>query len=141
LADRARGDGFTRQLKAIREHAAAHDIKIASVYREEGVSGTQESADRPAWSELMAALRIQRRVTNEQFARFVKGTEYVTVAERKPRAEDYPQAPPEKLVACSVVFSPPDHPVGLTNHFRWWNYVPGANWRHPEGRTPTSTNG
>jgi formylglycine-generating enzyme len=72
-------------------------------------------------------------VTNEQFARFVKSTGYVTVAERKPRAEDYPQAPPEKLVAGSVVFSPPDHPVELTNHLRWWNYVAGAHWRHPEG--------
>jgi len=72
-------------------------------------------------------------VTNEQFARFVKATGYVTVAERKPRPEDYPGAPAEKLVAGSVVFSPPDHPVELNNHFRWWNYVPGANWRHPEG--------
>lgn len=50
------GDGFTRQLKAIREYAAAHDTKIVNVYREEGVSGTKESADRPAWSELMTAL-------------------------------------------------------------------------------------
>jgi formylglycine-generating enzyme required for sulfatase activity len=32
-----------------------------------------------------------------------------------------------------VVFSPPDHPVELDSQFRWWNYVPGANWRHPEG--------
>jgi formylglycine-generating enzyme required for sulfatase activity len=72
-------------------------------------------------------------VTNEQFARFVKATGYVTVAERKPRAEEYPQARPEKLVAGSVVFSPPDHPVELDNHFRWWSYVLGASWRHPEG--------
>ena len=50
------GDGFTRQLKAIREYAAAHDIKVVNVYREKGVSGTKESADRPAWSELMTAL-------------------------------------------------------------------------------------
>jgi DNA invertase Pin-like site-specific DNA recombinase len=50
------GDGFPRKLKAIREYAAAHDIKIVNVYREEGVSGTKESADRPAWSELMTAL-------------------------------------------------------------------------------------
>jgi len=50
------GDGFPRQLKAIKEYAAAHDIKIVNVYREEGVSGTKESADRPAWSELMIAL-------------------------------------------------------------------------------------
>jgi len=50
------GDGFTRQLKAIKDYAAAHDIKIVDVYREKGVSGTKESADRPAWSDLMTAL-------------------------------------------------------------------------------------
>ena len=31
-------------------------------------------------------------VTNEAFARFVAATRYVTVAERKPRAEDFPSA-------------------------------------------------
>jgi len=31
------------------------------------------------------------------------------------------------------VFSPPDHPVSLDNHFLWWSYVHGANWRHPTG--------
>lgn len=72
-------------------------------------------------------------VTNEQFARFVEATHYVTVAERAPRAEDFPGAPPENLVAGSVVFSPPDHPVKLHDHFQWWSYVNGANWRHPEG--------
>jgi DNA invertase Pin-like site-specific DNA recombinase len=49
-------DGFTRQLKAIRDYAAAHDIKVVNIYREEGVSGSKESADRLAWSELMTAL-------------------------------------------------------------------------------------
>lgn len=72
-------------------------------------------------------------VTNAEFARFVKSTGYVTVAERKPRAQDYPDAPPENLVAGSVVFSPPDHPVQLNDHFQWWKYVKGANWRHPFG--------
>lgn len=72
-------------------------------------------------------------VTNAEFARFVKATEYVTVAERKPRAEDFPGAPPENLVAGSVVFTPPDHAVSLDNHFQWWNYVHGANWQHPLG--------
>jgi formylglycine-generating enzyme len=72
-------------------------------------------------------------VTNGEFAAFVKATRYVTVAERKPRAEDFPGAPPENLVAGSVVFTPPDHAVPLNNHFQWWNYVQGANWRHPLG--------
>jgi formylglycine-generating enzyme required for sulfatase activity len=74
----------------------------------------------------------EAEVTNEQFSSFVKAASYVTVAERKPRPEDYPHAPLEKLVTGSVVFSPADHPVALDNHFRWWNYVPGANWGHPE---------
>ena len=76
-------------------------------------------------------------VTNEQFARFVEATGYVTVSERTPRAEDYPGAPPENLVAGSIVFTPPDRQVPLDNHFQWWGYVKGADWRHPTG--PTSS--
>jgi len=72
-------------------------------------------------------------VTNAEFSRFVTAAKYVTAAERTPRAEDYPGAPPENLVAGSVVFSPPDHPVKLNDHFQWWSYMPGANWRHPQG--------
>jgi formylglycine-generating enzyme required for sulfatase activity len=72
-------------------------------------------------------------VTNGEFERFVKATGYVTVAERKPRAEDFPGAPPENLIAGSVVFAPPDHPVPLNDYLRWWTYIPGANWRHPTG--------
>ena len=66
-------------------------------------------------------------VTNEQFAAFVKAQDTETVAERKPRPEDYPNAQPDKLVAGSVVFSPPGHAVALGDHFQWWSYVPGAN--------------
>jgi len=72
-------------------------------------------------------------VTNRTFARFVAATGYVTVAERAPRADDFPGVPSENLVAGSVVFRPPDAPVPLDDHHRWWAYVPGANWRHPEG--------
>jgi formylglycine-generating enzyme len=70
-------------------------------------------------------------VTNEQFAAFVRATKYVTVAERTPKAEDFPTAPPENLVAGSVVFTPTDRPVPLDNHYRWWSYVHGVNWQHP----------
>lgn len=72
-------------------------------------------------------------VTNEQFTRFVEATQYVTVAERKPRAEDYPGAPAEALVPGSIVFTPPTQAVALNDAYLWWRYVPGANWRHPEG--------
>lgn len=72
-------------------------------------------------------------VTNEQFARFVKATRYVTFAERRPNPKDYPGAPPEMLVPGSLVFVQPRRPVDLNNYFNWWAWVPGANWRHPEG--------
>jgi formylglycine-generating enzyme required for sulfatase activity len=75
----------------------------------------------------------QTAVTNEQFAQFVEATGYVTIAERIPDAKDFPGAPPEKLVAGSVVFTPPNGPVPLNNHLRWWNYLKGANWKHPDG--------
>jgi formylglycine-generating enzyme required for sulfatase activity len=72
-------------------------------------------------------------VTNAQFAQFVEATGYRTVAEIAPTKEEFPTAPPENLVAGSVVFTPPAGPVPLNNHFQWWSYVKGANWRHPEG--------
>jgi len=76
-------------------------------------------------------------VTNAQFARFVAATRYRTVAERVPRAEDYPGAAPGSLVAGSIVFTPPPGAVPLDNSYQWWRYVPGASWRHPAG--PGST--
>ena len=72
-------------------------------------------------------------VTNGQFAEFVKATGYVTIAEKTPTQAEFPGAPPENLVAGAVVFSPPDHEVPLNDHFQWWSYVKGANWRHPSG--------
>lgn len=72
-------------------------------------------------------------VTNEQFARFVEATGYVTVAEQKPTQAEFPTAPPENLIAGSTVFTPTETPVPFDNYFQWWNYVPGADWRHPSG--------
>lgn len=72
-------------------------------------------------------------VTNAQFAAFVKATGYVTIAEKTPTKEEFPDAPEESLVAGSVVFTPPPQKVPLNNHIQWWAYVHGADWRHPEG--------
>ncbi len=72
-------------------------------------------------------------VTNEEFERFAKATGYLTVAERKPTREEFPDAPEENLVAGSVVFFPSSAPVPLDDHYQWWRYVPGANWLHPDG--------
>lgn len=75
----------------------------------------------------------QYTVTNTQFQRFVQATGYITSAERVPNAAEYPGAKPELLMAASVVFQKPRQRVDLRNHYNWWTYIPGANWRHPEG--------
>lgn len=72
-------------------------------------------------------------VTNRDFARFVDQTAYVTFAEIAPDPKDYPGALPEMLKPGSMVFTPPNHPVDLTNYGNWWAFVIGADWRHPYG--------
>lgn len=75
----------------------------------------------------------EHEVTNAEYAKFVKVTNYVTVAERKLDPKDYPGVPAESLVPGSGVFTPPSHKVSLDNPLQWWQYVPGASWRHPFG--------
>jgi formylglycine-generating enzyme required for sulfatase activity len=65
----------------------------------------------------------KNEVTNRQFAMFVSETGYVTVAERVPLAKDLPGVAKEDLVPGALVFEKGSG----------WSYVPGANWRHPEG--------
>jgi sulfatase modifying factor 1 len=72
-------------------------------------------------------------VTNREFAAFVAATGWVTLAERQPCAADYPDADPALVVPGSSVFVPPPGPVDLGDLRHWWAYVPGADWRHPEG--------
>ena len=77
-------------------------------------------------------------VTNEQFQEFVEQTGYVTYAEIAPRAEDYPGALPDMLQAGSLVFVKMRRPTGPPpGGCPWWNFIFGADWRHPEG--PDST--
>jgi len=72
-------------------------------------------------------------VTNAQFLKFVKATGYRTQAELPADPRLYPGAPPQRLQPASIVFVPPAVPVGQRDHYRWWQYLPGADWRHPEG--------
>ena len=76
-------------------------------------------------------------VTVADFRRFVKATGYVTLAERPLDAEQYPDADPDLLVPGSLVFRATTGPVDLRDVSNWWWYVPGADWRHPDG--PGST--
>jgi len=72
-------------------------------------------------------------VTNAEFANFIKATAYITVAERPLDPEEFPGADPAMLVPGSVVFNSPAHPISKRDPTRWWQYVPGASWKHPEG--------
>jgi formylglycine-generating enzyme len=76
-------------------------------------------------------------VTNAEFRRFVKATGYMTVAERPPDPADFPGASEADLVPGSLVFVGSTGPIPLDDWTRWWAWVPGADWRHPEG--PEST--
>jgi formylglycine-generating enzyme required for sulfatase activity len=71
-------------------------------------------------------------VTNAQFAQFVEETGYVTVAERPLSAEQFPSLSEEQRAPGSLVFDQP--PPGQTvGELGWWQWMPGADWRHPEG--------
>ena len=72
-------------------------------------------------------------VTVAEFRRFVKATDYVTLAERPLDPVDYPEADPDLLVPGSLVFHRTAGPVDLGDYSNWWAWVPGAQWRYPEG--------
>lgn len=97
-------------------------------------SGRHHAEEAPERRVMMATdFHIDRYpVTNARFARFVAETGYITVAERP---TDLTRTDPHK---------PPDFPSSLVFHKTagrpramnprdWWNYLPGADWRHPRG--------
>src|ERR1700749_506718 len=83
----------------------------------------------------------QHNVTNAEFAAFVEATGYVTTAERKVGWEERKQELPlgtlkpnaGALAPGSLVFAPTTGPVPFNDLSACWRWVPGANWRHPEG--------
>jgi formylglycine-generating enzyme required for sulfatase activity len=83
----------------------------------------------------------EHTVTNTEFEKFVKATGYITIAEKAPSWEELKkQLPPgtrkpddSLLAAGSMVFTPSDGPVDRSDMRNFWRWVPGANWRHPEG--------
>ena len=76
-------------------------------------------------------------VTNAQFAEFVEATDYRTIAEIPLDPATAPSMPAAYFEAGSLVFHMTDGPVDLRDFRRWWKFIPGACWRHPEG--PKST--
>jgi sulfatase modifying factor 1 len=84
-------------------------------------------------------------VTNAQFKKFVDATGYVTTAEKIPDWEELKKSLPPStpkpadsmFVAASLVFKSTKGAVNLGDYSQWWNWVAGANWKHPQG--PSST--
>ncbi|MEM8547349.1 MAG: formylglycine-generating enzyme family protein [Pseudomonadota bacterium] len=71
-------------------------------------------------------------VTNAQFAQFVAATGYVTLAERGPSREAYPNAPEDFYQPGSAVFVMPQvSEVSTLAH--WWQFREQAYWRDVDG--------
>ena len=97
-------------------------------------SDDEKPDERPIHQVNVAGFWMDKtEVTNRQFAEFVNGTKYVTVAEQKPDPLDFPGVPADKLVPGAVVFDPPPGNVPLNNHRAWWVWRQGADWQHPTG--------
>ncbi len=100
---------------------------------------TGAADERPAHEVTLRGFRMDKtEVTNGQFARFIKATGYVTIAERTPSRAKYPDADPKNLVPGSAVYAAVESDVhgweGVTPVPPWWRYVRGACWRRPTGR-------
>jgi formylglycine-generating enzyme required for sulfatase activity len=80
-------------------------------------------------------------VTNNQFAQFIKETNYKTTAEQIPDWETIkvqlpsgvPQPPASVLVPGAMVFIGTKNKVRLDDYSQWWAFVLGANWKNPTG--------
>lgn len=85
-------------------------------------------------------------VTNAQFSKFVKETNYVTTAERpvdwddmkKQLPEGTPKPDDSVLQPGSLTFKKTKTSVpNLYDFSQWWSWTIGANWKHPNGKSST----
>lgn len=83
-------------------------------------------------------------VTNGQFQEFVDATGYVTLPEKKPELRSIQKGSGLEDIAILDEFNQPGSICSLQLNSRddidpekgaysWWQYTPGANWKHPEG--------
>jgi len=94
--------------------------------------------ERPAHRVRVDPFLIDRHaVTNREFSAFVEATGHLTWAEKPADPAMYPGADPALLLPSSIVLVPPAGAVDKTNIYNWWQYLAGADWRHPRG--PGST--
>jgi formylglycine-generating enzyme required for sulfatase activity len=83
----------------------------------------------------------ETEVTNEQFEKFVQATGYLTTAEKdvdwdelkKQLPPNTPKPDQELLKAASLVFVKTPQVVNLIDYSQWWQWMHGADWKHPQG--------
>jgi len=75
------GDGFPRQKEAINKFAIDNSLTVHAWAQEEGVSGTVEALDRPAFGELLETIESVRQHDKETTG----SSEYCIVVERMDR--------------------------------------------------------
>ncbi|MCA9035344.1 MAG: formylglycine-generating enzyme family protein [Planctomycetaceae bacterium] len=84
-------------------------------------------------------------VTNRDFQAFVDATGYVTTAEQPPKLRSIDPESNLKDIAileefnqpgsiCSLQLSSRDDIDPEKGAYSWWQYVAGADWKHPEGK-------
>ncbi len=81
-------------------------------------------------------------VTNAQFMEFVKATGYRNNCRTYTRLGGIKKTITSRHTqTCRqlcwwqppLVFTPPSKPVALNDVSQWWQWVKGADWKHPEG--------
>ena len=147
----ATGTGYlaTSTLEPVLSHNAPHQARMRAMVWVPGGEFLMGSASKLARPNEQPVFRARIDgfwmdacdVTNKEFAAFVRATGYVTTAERTPDWESLRvQLPPgtpkpeaAALQAGAMVFIGSDTPVPLDDWSLWWKFVPGADWRHPQG--------
>lgn len=88
----------------------------------------------PIHTATVGAFAIERHpVTNAQYAQFIEATGYVTVAQRPLDPALYPGVAEDDLQPGALIFRGTPGPVNLDDWRQWWDWAPGAQWRHPFG--------
>ena len=96
-------------------------------------AGAQLPEEQPGRRLRISPFCLERiEVSNDRFAAFVAATGYVTVAERPLSVDQFPELKASERAPGSLVFQPVSG-NGPIEELSWWHWVPGADWRHPEG--------
>ena len=97
-------------------------------------AGAEYPEEMPQMQRTVESFFMDRHeVTNAQFTEFVEATGYITIAQRTPAPEDYPNIPPELLKPGSAVFVKLSEAVEAASFMNWWHFIEGANWEKPLG--------